>query len=256
VLRALLLVCLLATHVRAGSDDIVSRPVVLPRGGIAAELTVEANIAHNFWASPLSLAPDAWVGATDRLTIGLVHSNASLERFAPGASVCVRTDDVLYCDSVYRGSGLDARYLAYSGDGIGVAPRVRVLARDIDPFKPALLVGALAKWTRGRYAITVDPYVQFGLANQEQGNRSQLFVPIELALQPTCRWQLALSTGWNSAFSGLADGWRVPVAIGARARATMQLDVAVTVGFPTLLGPQNTPKQRVLFVAIGWRPRL
>lgn len=256
MLRALVLVCLLAGHARANSDDLVSRPVVLPHNGIAAELTIEANLAHNFWASPLSLAPDLWWGATDRLTLGLVHSSASLERFAPGGSVCVRTDDVLYCDSFYRGSGFDARFLAYNGGGIGIAPRVRLLARDIDPFKPALTVGALAKWTRGRYAITVDPYVQLGLANQELGNRSQLFLPIEFAVQPTCRWQLALSTGWNSAFTGLSDGWHVPVAVGARARATMQLDVAVTVGFPTLLGPQNTPKQRVLFVAVGWRPRL
>lgn len=254
--RALLVVCLLATHVRADSDDIVSRSVVLPDGGVLAELTIEANLAHNFWATPLSFAPDVWWGATDWLTVGVVHSNASVDRFAPGASLCVRTDDVLYCDSAYRGSGLDARVLAYEAHGLAVAPRARFLVRDVDPFKPALLVGALAKWTRGRYAITADPYVQLGLANQEQGNRSQLFVPIELALQPTCRWQLALSTGWNSPFIGMSDGWHVPIAIGARARATTQLDVAVTVGFPTLLGPQNTPKQRVLFVAFGWRPWL
>ena len=104
-----------ATHARANSDDIVSRPLALPAGSIAAELTIEANLAHHFWAQPLSLAPDVWWGATDRLTLGLVHSNASVDRFSPGASLCVRTDDVLYCDAVYRGSGLDARYLAVTG---------------------------------------------------------------------------------------------------------------------------------------------
>ena len=161
----------------------------------------------------------------------------------------MRTDDVLYCDSPYRGSGVDARYALNRH----VAPRVRVLLRDIDPLKPALTFGALAKWTHGRYAITADPYVQLGLANQEQGNRAQLVLPIELALQPTCRWQLALSTGWNSVLASVGDGWHVPIALGVRARATAKLDVGATFGFPTLLGPQNTPKQRVLFVALGWR---
>jgi hypothetical protein len=225
---------------------------VLGAGAVAAELTVEINLAHHFWARPLALAPDVWLGATDRWTLGLVHSNASVDRFSPGASFCVRTDDVLYCDALYRGSGVDARYLAVAGS-VAIAPRARVLLRDIDPVKPAITLGALAKWTRGRYAITVDPYVQLGLVNQELGNRAQLFLPVELALQPTCRWQLALSTGWNSVLTAVSDGWHIPVALGVRARATDHLDIGATLAFPTLLGPQNTPKQRVAFLAIGWR---
>jgi hypothetical protein len=89
--------------------------------------------------------------------------------------------------------------------------------------------------------------------NQELGNRAQLFLPVELALQPTCRWQLALSTGWNSVLTAVSDGWHIPVALGVRARATDHLDIGATLAFPTLLGPQNTPKQRVAFLAIGWR---
>lgn len=250
--RATVLVCLVCTSARASSDDIVSRPVVLRDGGVAAELTAEVNIANNFWAKPFSLAPDLWWGATSKLTVGLVHGNASVDRFAPGASLCVRTDDVLYCDSAYHGSGLDARYQVLDGP-IAVAPRARLLVRDLDPFKPALTIGALAKWTRGRYAITADPYLQLGLANTEEGNRAQLFVPFELALQPTCRWQLALSTGWNSVLASIDDGWHIPIALGIRARPTAAIDIGATVGFPTLLGPQNTPKQRVLFLAVGWR---
>jgi len=250
VYRALALVCLLATSARANSDDIVTRPLVLPKGALAAELTIEANLAHNFWGEPLSLAPDVWWGATDRLTLGLVHSNASLDRFAPGASPCIVTDDVLYCDAVYHGSGLDARYALNDL----VAPRARFVLRDIAPMKPALMLGALAKWSRGRFGITLDPYLQLGVANQELGNRTQLWVPIELAMQPTCRWQFALSTGWNTIIKNIEDGWHVPIAVGVRARATQHLDVGATLGFATLLGPQNTPKQRVLFLSVGWRP--
>ena len=253
VKRAALFVCLLAATARADSNDVVSRSIVVGRGAVAAELTVEVNLAHSFKAEPLSFAPDVWWGATDALTVGLVHSNASLDRFEPGASICVRTDDVLYCDSPYRGSGVDARYRVVEQGAFELAPRARVLVRDVDPFKPALTLGALGKWTRGRYAITFDPYLQLGLANQERGNRAQLWLPVELALQPTCRWQLALSTGWNSVLDVIEDGWHIPVAVGVRARATAHVDVGATLGFATLLGPQNTPKQRVLFVSVGWR---
>lgn len=244
--------CALATSARAEpASDLVARPIVLPAGRVAAELTVEVNLAHNFWAEPLSLAPDVWWGVTSRWTVGLVHSNASVDRFAPGASLCLR-EDPLYCDSLYRGSGLDVRYAAIRGP-VAVAPRARALVRDVDPFKPALALGALAKWTRGRYAVTADPYIQLGLANTGLGNRAALFVPVQLAVQPTCRWQLALDTGYNSELAVIRDGWHIPVAIGARARATAHIDVAATVGFASLLGPQNTPKQRVLFLSVGWR---
>ena len=247
--------CLAPTAARADgrAHDIVKRPIVLGAGTFAAELTVEINLAHNYGAAPLSLAPDVWFGATDALTVGLVHSGDSVDRFVPGGSLCLRTDP-LYCASLYRGSGIDARYLAVARRGISIAPRVRALVRDIDPFKPAVTVGALARWTRGRFAIETDPYLQLGLANTEDGNRAAVVVPVQLAVQPTCRWLVALDTGWNSELHLLEDGWHIPVAIGARARATEHVDVGATLGFATLLGPQNTPKQRVLFVSVGWRP--
>ncbi len=277
--RALAVSCLITTLTLAAqmafaegaggalARDLVSRRIVLDEGQLAAELTAELNLAFSYKLRPLSLAPDLWLGVTRRLTIGVVHSNASVDRFAPGSSVCLRTDDVLYCDAAYHGSGLDARYEVTNthdthgthdeeesllGGELALAPRGRVLIRDVDPFKPALTAGALVKWTRGRYAVIADPYIQLGLANRDEGNRSSVFLPLELAIQPTCRWQLSLHTGWNAELVTISDGYRIPLALAVRARATTEIDVGATVGFASLLGPQNTPKQRVLFIAVGW----
>jgi hypothetical protein len=114
-------------------------------------------------------------------------------------------------------------------------------------------IGALARWVHGRTALATDPYLQLGLANRDKGNRAALFIPVELRVQPTCRWAIELRSGWNSDLEVWRDGWHVPVDLGARVRATSQLDVAASFGFRSLLGPQNNAKERTVFVTVGWR---
>lgn len=229
----------------ADPDDLVRRPLVLDRGQVSAELTTEINAAPNQIALPISFAPDVWWGASSRLTVGVVHSRSSVDRFEPGASFCVRAQ----CPAFYSGSGVDVRWAALPG----VVPRVRLLARELDPWKPALLAGALLGWRHGRFAIVGDPYLQLGLANRDRGNRAALFLPVTLTVQPTCRWAISLRTGWNSDLAVWSDGWHIPVFVGVRARATEHLDIGGGLGFSTLLGPQNTAKLRIAVVSFGWR---
>jgi hypothetical protein len=236
-------VCLWATAAHADS------PIALDRDELAVELTIEVNLAHHYFGQPLSLAPDLWWGATDRLTLGVTHSHASVDRFEPGGSLCVTTDP-LYCDSPYRGSGLDARYSIV--DGV-LAARVRALLVDVAPIKTAFTFGALARWHRGRVALVTDPYLQLGVAGVPRGNRSSVVVPVELAITVARRIDLSLHSGFISQLVALDGGWHIPVAVGARVALTPALEVAATLGFASLLGPQNTPKQRALFVSVGWR---
>ena len=247
-------VLLLAVATRAGAapagpTDLVARPLVLARGHFVAEATIEIGLLYS--GRPISLAPDAWVGVTDRWTVGVIHSNQSVDRIDAGASFCLRHDDIT-CVRTYRGSGLDVRYGWLSGH-LAVAPRLRVLDRDLGPVKPAVMLGALLRWTHGRYAITSDPYLRLGLANRERGNRDAIMLPVWLALQPTCRWAISLHTGFNSDLAVIRDGWHVPVTLGVRARATAEIDVGVEAGFTSLLGPQNNAKQAAIAASIAWR---
>jgi hypothetical protein len=241
----------LARSAHAEPDDVVGRSLVLADRQLAAELTAEVNLAPQRFARPLSFAPDVWWGATSRWTLGVTHSGPSVDRFEPGASVCVRQDGFA-CDRAYRGGAVDVRWLAVGGR-FAVAPRVRVMIRGFDPWKPAATFGALVGWTHGRLAITGDPYLQLGLANTERGNRAAVFVPLALAIQPTCRWAIELHTGWNAELAVAADGWRAPLYLGGRARATAHVDVAAGVGFTSVLGQQDTTKERLAYLTIGWR---
>jgi hypothetical protein len=243
----------LARIAGAAPDDIVARQVVLDPGQVEAQLSTEINFAANQIGDPTSVAPDVWWGATERLTVGVIHSNSSVDRIEAGASFCVsHGPNPLGCDHWYHGSGVDARYRLDAGP-LAVAPRVRLLVRETTPWEPAVTLGALARWSHDRFGITFDPYLEIGLANRGNGNDDWLFLPITFAVQPTCRWAIELSTGWNSRLATARDGWHVPVELGTRARATDHLDLGAAFGITSLPAPNGTSKLRALFVTLGWR---
>jgi hypothetical protein len=222
---------LLATHVAAADE---------------ARLVLEVGLRARSTAAPLSLAPDVWVDATPRWTFGLIHSGASVDHLGAGASICLRQDD-LECSHVYRGSGLDVLWHRWPM----LAPRARLLVRDVDPVKPAVTLGVLAGWTRGRWSITGDPYLRLGLANRDQGNRAALVLPVTFAAD-VGRTNLAILTGWDSELAVIADGWHYPFGARATVHTTRSLDLAATFGWPALLGPLNDFRNRALFLAVTW----
>jgi len=236
---------------RAEPTDFVARPLVLARGELEASLTIEASLKARSIGKPLSLAPDLWVGVTPRLTLGVIHGHRSLDQIDAGGSFCVR-GDARACDATYQGSGLDARWSARTG-ALAVAPRVRLLVRDLDPVKPAVTLGSLVRWTRGRFAIASDPYLRLGLANRDQGNRAALVVPVWFQLQPTCKWLLALHLGYESDLAVARDGWHLPVGLVAAVHPVPRLELALEAGFRSPLGPQNQVKDRAALVTVGWR---
>ncbi len=236
---------------RASPDDIITRALVLDPSDVAWRVTAELDLQPARFARPLAIAPDVWVGVLPRLTVGLIHSDASVDQIDSRASLCFRAD-ATSCDHVYRGSGLDVRWSWREGP-FAVAPRGRFLLRDVDPWKPAVTLGALARWIHGRYAITSDPYLRLGLANRDLGNRAALVVPIWLGIQPTWRWLISLHTGWDSELATWRDGWHIPAALEIIARVTDHLDLGVAAGFPHALGPQNEIQERAMSIMLEVR---
>ncbi len=242
-----------AAPARAEPRDLVARPLTLPRGALEARLAAELSLRSYEIAAPISLAPDVWLGLAPRWTVGVVHSAHSLGLIDEGATLCFRGRPPHGCDRSYNGSGVDVRWGWREGP-LAVAPRARLVVRDVDPWKPAATAGALVRWTRGRFAIAGDPYLQLGLANRSRGNRAALVVPVRLAVQPTCRWQVALHAGWDGELAVLRDGWHGALALAIEARAVAHLHVAIEAGFRSLAGPQADLNARTLALAIAWRP--
>jgi hypothetical protein len=252
LLVAATMVVLVVTPAYADPDDLVARPLVLDDHTVEVRLTAAINVQPRLIGKPLSLSPDAWWGISPRWTVGVIHSSASVDQIDAGATLCVRQSDISTCKRLYHGSGLDVRFSAVGGP-LAVAPRLRVLLRDIDPVKPAIALGALVRWTRGRFAITSDPYLRLPLANRDLGNRAALFVPIWFVVQPARGWALALHTGYDAEIALLRDSAHGPVGLAALTRLTREIDLGLEAGWAQLLGPQHDGRHGTVMITGGWR---
>lgn len=227
------------------TDAPIPGPLVTEQAAWRLRGNLELTLDNGRAGRPFSIAPDVWYGVTPRLTVGVIHSFAAVGLLDAGGSLCFRAAPGT-CDHVYRGSGLDVLWSWIDG-ALAIAPHARFLVRDIDPWKPAITAGAAVRWTRGRFAISGDPYVRFGLANQGRGNRATVVAPLWLGLS-IARTSLALHTGWDGELATWRDGWHVPVGLAVTHRLSDVVDLGAEAGFPHLLGPQNNVKIRAATV--------
>lgn len=230
-----------------------ANPLVLRDDQIHAVLATEIELAPRQFAKPWSLTPDVWFGVTPRLTLGLIHSNASVSRIGRGASFCF-DHTINGCQRTYRNAGLDVRYAISDRGSLAMAARGRLLLRDVDPaWKPAMTLGVLARWSRGRIALTSDPYLRVGLANTDLGNRTALFVPVVFSVNIVERVAVNVHTGYDTDLAVWHDGFHIPLALSTRGRITDTVELGLLGGFTSAFGPQDTLSRATLWFWLGWR---
>jgi hypothetical protein len=235
----------------ASPDDVVARPLVLPARSVEAAAVVEIDMSVRRRGEPTSLAPDVWYGVTDELTVGLVHSARALSLVDAGFGYCFRGEEH-GCERAYDNVAVEARWSLVAGP-LSAALRGRFITRSFDPWKPRLGLGALARWQRGRFAITSDPSLSLGLLNRDRGNRAALDLPLWLAAQPTRRWAVHLRSGVRGTLATFGDTYEIPVAIGTTVSPHRLVDISVEGGLRRALGALNDYKIRSMWVAVTLR---
>jgi hypothetical protein len=232
-------------------EDIVSRPIVLPRGVVEVTANVEAWLLPGRAFDAISVAPDIFVGVTQRLTLGVTSSNRALSSVSAGGGACFGPV-TSGCVAKIADVGVDAIWQARAG-ALAWAPHARLVMRQFSPSKPAAMLGARVRWHHGRWAVVADPYLQLGLANTDRGNRHALHVPLWLQVQPTCRWSIGLRTGFESEFAVIRDGWHGVLGGVVTAAVTPSITIELSGGVRSAFGPQNTSKERSLALAVSVR---
>jgi hypothetical protein len=221
-------------------------PIVLPRGAIQAELTVEASLSSRERFEPVSLAPDLWYGVTDRLTLGLTTSARAVSRVDAGLGLCVRSDDH-GCPRLYDDLASDARWRLTPD----AALRARLVHASFAPWKPSLRLGGTVRARRGAWTLEGDPHLGLGLYHTDAGNRATLELPAWIRFQLGCRAEGWIRTGVRGELAGFTEKAAIAVGLGGEVHLGRGVDVGAEVAFPSLLGPQNQFRTRSAFVYVS-----
>jgi hypothetical protein len=222
--------------------------LTLPRGGLLLEAFLEMNLASGAVGKPFSLSPDLWYGATDELTVGLVHSGVGASGFigAAGNALCL-TGTSGGCAKVYPGVGLDVRYkLPTKAGGFVWAADGGLYALAVDPFQLALKLGIAGRWHAGSLAVELAPNLLLGLTNRSPPapamgmvatppNQEVLNIPVTGLYSVTPSIALAVQLGFVLPLENLGDAFAIPLSIGGHVQATDAITLNLAFSLPFLV---------------------
>jgi len=224
----------------AGSDQLT-----LPKGRLLLNAFFEMNLSDEAVFKPFSISPDVWYGATDALTIGLVHSGLGRTGFMGGFgdSLCLaaKADG---CTDIYRNVGLDVRYKLKAGAPLSYAVDGGIYASSLDPdIVLAVKLGLSGRWSKDKLAIEFQPNVFIGVTERETGegeaavttNGEVLNVPVTAFYAVAPKIALSLQAGVVIPFENTSDGWFVPVSIGGHYFVNESLGFNLAFSLPRLI---------------------
>jgi hypothetical protein len=202
------------TDVEVVADDAMT----LRQGSVAVALVVGVNLSKQSagvgdLADPMSVSPDVSYGLTDRLTLGLAHSQVGrtgLWSGLRGDSLCVAGDA---CDEVYDRGQLAARVALLERPSAGVAAIGGLeWALGADPIHAALRLGAEGLWHLGRIGVRATPTIAIGVGERDAGNGDVVTAPVEVMVVVIQQLQLGVQSGVVGPLDGFGDGYAIPLA--------------------------------------------
>jgi hypothetical protein len=224
----------------AGTDQLT-----LPPSRLLLDAFVGINLSSDAVFKPFSISPDIWYGATEAITVGLVHSGVGASGFlgAPGTALCL-TGASNGCADVYPGFGVDVRYKLKTG-AFAWAADGGLYVNAFDPFQLAIKLGAIGRWTSDKIAVELAPNLFFGLTNRSpepvmmvavEGNQEILNLPVTGLYALTPKASVALQTGVILPFQNTGDSYAIPLSIGGHFLAMPDLNVSLAFSLPKLVG--------------------
>ena len=210
--------------------------LALRRGKVVLTVTLEASLSKGSAFEPTSIAPDISYGATDRLTLSLVHSGFATTGFrgTAGGGVCVTGEDG-GCAKVYNNVGAEALVDLVRGP-LAVAGVAGVHALQLDPLFLDVKLGMQSTYRAGKIAATFFPSVLLGVTERDAGNKGGVFLPVSVGAQVAEPLFLAVGGGWAAPLADVGDAWTARLGVIARVRVAPKLFVAGSFFTPRIAG--------------------
>ena len=215
----------------------VMRGVQGPAGMLSARILLDINLSADLAGKPISLAPDLYYSATDKLQFGLLHEGPMGWQARPGLGLCL-TGESNRCPDIYNNVGLDVMYGVAFGD-FHMSTHTSLFVSDFDPWTMSLALGAATKLHLGtRFALLLDPKIAIALTERDT-NDDAIYIPVELQLQAGASTTLKLLTGLSGGLSAFGDTYEVPLGFGLLQNLTRHFDLGVRFSFDNLLGHET-----------------
>jgi hypothetical protein len=244
--------------------------MTLPGGKFYINGVIETNLASGAAGKPISIAPDLWYGAGDKLTLGLVHSGRGATGFLTGIinGICVNGGSgggvcASGLGKIYTTAGAEAR-IAITEGGFALALPIGLYATA---FKPEIVlsakIGLIGRYQAGSVAIELQPTLFAGLTQRKidmagvkvSNNEERFGLPVTLFFKLSPAFALAAQTGITMVVAHAKDTYPVPAAIGLAWWASPRLSVDFAFGLGAVVDANSMTKafdSRNLTVGVGY----
>ena len=242
----------------------VSGRMTMPGGKILINAIVEANLGKSAVGEPFSIAPDIWYGASDKLTLGLVHSGRGQTGFLTGAGrgLCFGDKEGVCATGlgkIYTSVGAEAR-IGLTEGGFPFALAIGAVA---EAFKPELVVsgklGLIGRWQSNRVALELAPTVFAGITQRKvldvSINEDVFSLPVTLFLKLSPAFAIALQSGISLTIEKAADTYVVPAAAGLAWWVSPKFSIDLAFGLTAVVDKDSTTKAfdgRSLSLGVGY----
>lgn len=191
-------------------------PMITPKGKLRVDVSVGVNLSKELVGKPISINPDVWYGAADKLEVGVAHSSYGLTGFwgtdALGGGLCLTGEDN-GCAKFYDGPiGVLGRYALMEGD-LTVAADGGVVIGSLDPMELSLKLGVRGAKVMNKLMIGFAPFIAVGLTERDAGNKEYLGIPVDVNYMVNDKLAVGVQTGIQGPLDGFGDAYWIPVSL-------------------------------------------
>ncbi len=241
-------------------SELIHRPWALPRGMIEITALGYFNLTQNSIGKPSFLAPAAYYGVDDLISVGVTHSLGFCLR---GCGNLNRYSDVA-AEAVFLLSGPKSPTQFALVGGLNFS--------NFNPLMAGLYYGLDGRLVLGPLALTFKPRVYVGIVNRNSTitlagqfsgfnyGTERVDVPVQLQVQIFSHLALFAQSGFAApiesgpaGFPGFFNAYWVPLGGGLLISVTNRFDLGLMAAFNNLGGKNHSTDARVGSVWISVR---
>ena len=212
--------------------------MTLREGAVNATATLEIDASEGAFGDVVSIAPDVSVGATQDLTVSVIHSTVGRTGFrgSAGSGICV-TDA---CSHTYDNAGLEALYSLARGS-LALAANAGVHATSFDAGFYVAKLGAKARYTANRLSITTLASITIAATHRDDTppNRDRLWLPIVFMYRVSGGLSLGVGTGLKAPFDDMSGSYEIALGGVAQYAVSPSLSFGASWVHGKLVGGDN-----------------